>query len=248
MRIGLVWSMAGALALGGCAMRDSGGSGDGGTGGATSGSDPDGVAPPGCEDLFDDGSFDCNDSLQEDCDYLAEHPDLAVEWGVVFELDVGDGGLPPEEAISDFERKAQCITEYLDGLGVEHGSIDGDFFGVVATYAQIEPLCSATMIDVCEPWPREETCADLDEAACEENPLCSSYRGSRIEAGADCVKHDLFAACNTGACGDMLVVLVDPNGACWYFYEDCDHHEGWTESLGDCPDWDALDTLPECEG
>lgn len=224
-----------------------GGTGDGGSGDGGTGDGGTGSGTLGCADLFDAGPFDCNDSLQENCDYLAGEPGLVVGWSITYEFDAGDESLPNDEKISDFERKAQCVTEYLEDLGVEHGSAFDDSFFVEATYAQVEPLCRASMIDDCEPEPLEETCAWLDEDECDAIPLCWPYKATRLEPGADCVTHDVFAACNTGACAGASVIFVGPDGACWYFGSLCSIAEsGWVEDTGTCPDWDVLDTLQEC--
>jgi len=220
--------------------------GESSTGTGSSTGDP--TIPEGCEDLFDDGEFSCPGSETEGCDFLAGQPDRLALWTIQFYVDLGGTG-EPEDNISDFERKAACVEAYLDGLGIEHQPIDREHFYLTASYAQVEPLCRASMIDDCRPNALEGECELLDEAGCWEIPLCSDYGGWRIEPGASCYEADVFAICLTQhyACGDMVSPMRGPDGACWLFGENClETQPGWQLEPPDCPSLDDWDTIPEC--
>lgn len=134
-------------------------------------------------------------------------------------------------------------------MEVVHGPIVDVWFEATASYAQVEPLCRASMIDDCNPWALEGHCGPLVELECEELPLCMAYRGCRIEPGTDCCVSGVFARCliaNEG-CGDAETHMRGPDGACWRFMENCMVGEpGWETDTPDCPGYDDWETIPEC--
>jgi hypothetical protein len=222
-------------------------------GGGESGSASDG--DDGCADLFDDGEFSCPPDSW--CGFAAEHPNRVVGWAVEFRQDLGGTG-EPKDSISDFERKVMCIEAYLDSLGIEHRpdnleSIEHGTFGAVASYAQIEPLCRASMISRCSPAPELGGCEAHGEDECEVTPWCEPLRGQRIEPGASCYVADVFGVCfPVGlSCGDNVQSAKGPDGACWLFLDSgfvgcVEEQPDWEIEPPDCPDVAEWESIPEC--
>jgi hypothetical protein len=224
------------------------GNGPGTTAGTAEGSG-DSTTSDGCEDLFDDGEFSCHIDHTDWCAFLAERPNRVARWSM--ELREDPGG--PEDNILDFERKVMCIEAYLDGIGVEHQF--GEYGGVdaTATYAQVEPLCRASMIGDCAPRPLDGECESYGEDECELTPWCEPLHGQRIEPGASCYVADVFGACIPAqiSCGNEVLAAKGPDGACWLLLDEgpaqcVTEQPGWEPESPDCPTFEQWDTIPEC--
>ena len=205
---------------------------------STSGDTDDTGVSEACAELFTDkGSFACGASFDAACEALAATPDQPVSWIVAW------AETPPTA------EQLECAQAWLDAKGLQGPANDSLGFPVEASYAQIETLCRAQMIGVCEPSALPGTCAGLSQADCEANPLCGDILGTRVPAGEMCQDPGLWAGCISAAegCPAVEVVAEDEQGDCWIFPSGCLPSEGFSAS-DSCPDSSVTDGYPACGG
>jgi hypothetical protein len=194
--------------------------------------------PPGCEDLFAQGDFECTEP--EVCTHLEENPDRVARWRATLEPG------------NDHEREFECIETYLKNEGIdEAASFYVDSVAVDATYPQIEPLCRAAMVDTCSATAASEQCNPLDERACTDEPMCNACTGYKLDPEQACFVQNVFAVC-----GDqdespqgLTGPYVGPDGSCWS--GQCLHSQpGWTADpeAAFCPYLGGSDAPPICAG
>lgn len=88
------------------------------------------------------------------------------------------------------------------------------------------------------PLSQQECLALTTEGACNAEPSCTPFRGTRLNRAQECTENGLFLACTSAEldCADPEWTQLGPDGECY-----------WLGSLCDLPGWDRFgETFPDC--